>query len=70
MKTKKIKFNNTLLAIFICTILVVSGYRSVVAQTGKQIKWLRVGSLHSWYLNWGSEIELGRTGQAREQQDG
>jgi len=70
MKTKKIIFNNTLFAFFICTILVISGYRSVIAQTGKQIKWLRVGSLHSWYLNWGSEIELGRTGQAREQQDG
>lgn len=36
----------------------------------QEIRWLRVGMLHSWYSDVGSEIEIGRTGQASEQQDG
>jgi hypothetical protein len=36
----------------------------------KEIRWLRVGSLHSWFMNHGAEVELGRTGRATEQQDG
>jgi len=40
------------------------------AQAGREVKWLRLGSLHQYFLNWGAEIELGRTGQASEQTDG
>ena len=39
------------------------------AQTS-QVRWLRVGSLHSWYSRLGCEMEIGRTGQATEQNDG
>jgi hypothetical protein len=40
------------------------------AQTGREIRWLKMGSLHHYLLNWGAEIETGRTGLAREQMDG
>ncbi len=40
------------------------------AQLGKAVKWLRTGSLHHYLLNWGAEIEMGRTGRVREQMDG
>jgi len=40
------------------------------AQTGREIKWLRVGSLHHYIMNWGAEIEMGRTGRVSEQMDG
>jgi len=40
------------------------------AQVGRQIKWLRTGSMHHYILNWGAEIELGRTGRTQEQIDG
>tara|TARA_Y100000031_G_scaffold57419_1_gene65137 strand:+ start:15900 stop:18005 length:2106 start_codon:yes stop_codon:yes gene_type:complete len=33
-------------------------------------KWLAIGSLHSWYSSAGSEIEIGRTHEITEQQDG
>ena len=33
-------------------------------------KWLSIGSLHSWYSSAGSEIEIGRTHEIAEQQDG
>ena len=36
----------------------------------QEIRWLRVGSLHSWYSNIGAELEVGRTGNEREQEDG
>ena len=37
---------------------------------GQEIKWFRVGSLHSWFSNLGSELESGRTGNDAQQQDG
>ncbi|MGH7494434.1 MAG: hypothetical protein ACREOO_18840 [bacterium] len=50
--------------------LVFAGHDLVFAQA-QQVKWLRVGSLHSWYSNWGAEIELGRVpGDLTKQQDG
>ncbi len=36
----------------------------------RTIRWLRVGDLHSWYMNLGAEIEIGRTSSANEQLDG
>ncbi len=38
-------------------------------QTG-EVRWLRVGSLRSWYSSLGCEMEIGRTGRATEQNDG
>jgi len=35
-----------------------------------ETKWLAIGSLHSWYSSAGCEIEIGRTHQVAEQQDG
>ena len=39
-------------------------------QDPTEIKWLRVGSLHSWFSAAGMEVETGRTGSALEQLDG
>ncbi len=33
-------------------------------------KWIAVGQLHNWFSNLGCEIEVGRTGQIPDQQDG
>jgi len=33
-------------------------------------KWIAIGDLHNWYSEEGCEIELGRTGQIPDQQDG
>jgi hypothetical protein len=42
----------------------------VLGQAGREVKWLRTGSLHQYLINWGAEIELGRTGQVSDQTDG
>jgi len=68
MKMTKLNFKPLLFVFTICFIFVAA--LSVFGQAGKEIKWLRVGSLRSWYANWGSEIELGRTNNAAQQQDG
>jgi hypothetical protein len=47
-----------------------AGSREAAYAQGQQIRWLRVGSLHSWFSNRGAEIETGRTGQLIDQQDG
>lgn len=39
-------------------------------QAGQEIRWMRVGDLHSWFSNLGAESELGRTGLVAQQQDG
>ncbi len=35
-----------------------------------EVRWIAIGSLHSWYSSVGFEIEVGRTGLFNEQQDG
>lgn len=53
-----------LMCITLCTV-------PVIAQPpGQQVRWLQVGSLHTWISSVGSEIETGRTGRADEQMDG
>ncbi len=37
---------------------------------GDETKWIAVGNLHDWYSSAGSEIEVGRTHQIPDQQDG
>jgi hypothetical protein len=41
-----------------------------VAQVSNSYKWMTVGSLQNLYSNYGSEIELGRTGKVADQSDG
>ena len=36
----------------------------------QEVKWMSIGDLHNWYSAAGCEIELGRTGQIPDQQDG
>jgi hypothetical protein len=43
-------------------------YLSVVFP--QEVKWMSIGDLHNWYSAAGCEIELGRTGQIPDQQDG
>jgi hypothetical protein len=52
-------------------VLVLTGLAGTVsAQTGREVRWLKLGSLHQYLINWGAEIELGRTGRTQEQMDG
>ena len=40
------------------------------ALCGQAVKWMSIGNLHNWYSAAGCEIEIGRTGQITDQQDG
>ncbi|MBO8152958.1 MAG: fibronectin [Candidatus Marinimicrobia bacterium] len=40
------------------------------AAIADQTKWIAIGSLHNWYSSAGCEIEVGRTHQVSDQQDG
>ncbi|MDZ7261123.1 MAG: hypothetical protein ONB05_03275 [candidate division KSB1 bacterium] len=67
MKLAKPNLKATLLALITSTILYTTATQSALAQAGQVVRWLRVGMLHSWYSNFGSETETGRPGP---QQDG
>jgi hypothetical protein len=56
------------LALLIC--MAAARPYAASGQVGREVKWLRTGSLHQYLINWGAEIELGRTGQVSEQTDG
>ncbi|MBI1806054.1 MAG: hypothetical protein HYR76_03250 [Ignavibacteria bacterium] len=56
--------------VFTCIALSLASKPAFAQPQGQEIRWLRVGSLHSWYSNVGSEVETGRTGSANEQNDG
>jgi len=62
------KFNKVSLIIFL--LLNFNINISGQAQDPTEIKWFRVGSLHSWFSAAGMEVETGRTGLATEQLDG
>jgi hypothetical protein len=38
--------------------------------SGEETKWIAIGELHNWFSEAGCEIEVGRTGQISDQQDG
>ncbi|MDZ7302868.1 MAG: hypothetical protein ONB44_12130 [candidate division KSB1 bacterium] len=63
------KFSTVILVFAAGSLLLLGSYQSAVAQLG-EVRWLRVGNLHSWYSSLGSELEIGRTGRAEEQNDG
>lgn len=37
---------------------------------GEETKWIAIGEFHNWFSEGGCEIEVGRTGQISDQQDG
>ena len=47
--------------------IVISLFSTVLTQ---EVKWMSIGDLHNWYSAAGCEIEVGRTGQVSDQQDG
>ena len=52
----------------VCAILGLYSHHSLFAQevTGDhEIRWIRVGKLHSWFSNAGTEVEYGRRGRAQ-----
>jgi hypothetical protein len=49
-------------------LLTVSSF--VSAQTDNRYMWMTIGSLHNLFSNYGSEIELGRTGKDADEDDG
>jgi hypothetical protein len=59
--------NNYFKILLLLCIVSLNNKFEVHAQIAQEIKWLRVGSLHSWYSSFGSEIEVGRIA---EQLDG
>ena len=48
-------------------LIIASLFSSALAQ---EVKWMSIGDLHNWYSAAGCEIEVGRTGQVSDQQDG
>ena len=36
----------------------------------EETKWIAIGDMHNWFSEAGCEIEVGRTGQITDQQDG
>jgi len=47
--------------------ILISLFSTVLTQ---EVKWMSIGDLHNWYSAAGCEIEVGRTGQVSDQQDG
>ena len=70
IKTKHLNRTIFLMLISLLAMLLLFPVSRIQGQVGRQIKWLRVGSLHHYILNWGAEIEMGRTGRVQEQMDG
>ncbi len=60
---KKIKYGTPLLT----AILFIASLAGLSAQ---ETKWIKIGSLHSWYMASGSEPEVARRGLISDQQDG
>jgi len=69
MNLKKLNVKSYTWTMIVLLFLGLSSFNALFAQA-QEIRWLRVGSLHSWFSNFGSELEIGRTGRATEQQDG
>ncbi len=64
------KFSPYVLLLAAVLMLCGASASPVLAQPAQEIRWLRVGDLHSWYSSLGSELEIGRTGNENEQTDG
>lgn len=62
----QLKCNST---VCIILLLLLIGAEQSAAQS-QIVRWMRIGSLHNWYSSYGSEMEIGRTGDANDQNDG
>lgn len=60
-----VSYRTCLLSVVI--LLAASMFETATAQ---QVKWMSVGSLHTWYSSMGCEREVGRRGLVADQQDG
>ena len=69
-KSKNLFRRFFVLPVLVIIVLFFTQNEQGYAQLGRTYKWLRVGSLHHYIINWGAEIEMGRTGNVREQMDG
>ncbi len=67
---KKVNWRYSLFVLIFLALLFLGNAETGFSQVGRQIKWLRTGELHHYILNWGAEIEMGRTGRVQEQMDG
>jgi hypothetical protein len=64
-------FSNSIMSMSVAVMMLSTGLvDQAIGQPAQEIRWLRVGNLHSWYSSLGSELEVGRTGQESEQSDG
>jgi len=70
MKDNKISQRHFVFVLYCFLVLSLIITQTAYSQVGRQIKWLKVGDLHHYILNWGAEIEMGRTGRVQEQMDG
>lgn len=70
MTLQKMKTSNWNAVLIALLMLFLISTIPVMAQVGRQVKWLRTGDLHHYLINWGAEIEMGRTGRVQEQMDG
>ncbi len=69
IRIKQLKWNYFLLFLVFAALL-LSDFQTGFSQVGRKVKWLRTGDLHHYLINWGAEIEMGRTGRVQEQMDG
>jgi hypothetical protein len=63
-----LKNNKTIRMIFLTVGIVLSVMSTMVSAA--ENKWIAVGNYHNWYSEQGFEIEVGRTGEITDQQDG
>lgn len=70
IKIRQLKWNYFMLILIFAAALVLSDLETGFSQVGRKVKWLRTGDLHHYLINWGAEIEMGRTGRTQEQMDG
>lgn len=70
IKMKKVNWRYSLFVLIFLAVLFLGNAETGFSQVGRQIKWLRTGELHHYILNWGAEIEMGRTGRVQDQMDG
>lgn len=57
-------------ATLVMSAAVVWGLLTPQPSVAQEIKWIKIGSLHSWFRSDGGEPEVGRTGLQSDQQDG
>ena len=67
MKRIKMNFKECVLAKMTTVLILFFCWSALQAQ---EVKWIKVGSLHNWYMAVGCEPETARRGLVSDQQDG